>query len=134
MSLLVRNADVVVTMDAQRREIKGGSVLVKDSRIAAVGTAAEVEARPGDRVIDATGCVVVPGLVNGHHHMFQSLTRAIGTGKGLVLFDWLKLLYGAWRHLDPDSAYVSAKVAMTELLLTGATTVADHLYLYPNGV
>jgi len=138
MSLLVRNADVVVTMDAQRREIKGGCVLVKDSRIAAVGTAAQAEAwraaDPGVRVIDATGCVVVPGLVNGHHHMFQSLTRAIGTGKGHILFDWLKMLYAAWRHLDPDSAYVSAKVAMAELLLTGATTVADHLYLYPNGV
>jgi len=141
MTLLVRDAEVLVTMDAQRRELHGGSVLVDGTKIAKVGSAAEVDAwiavhpaRAPARTVDASGCVVVPGLVNGHHHMFQCLTRAIGTGKGHSLFDWLKLLYGAWRHLDPDSAYVSAKVAMSELLLTGATTVADHLYLYPNGV
>jgi cytosine/adenosine deaminase-related metal-dependent hydrolase len=142
MTLLIRNAEVVVTMDEGRREIKGGSVLVDGDAIAKVGTGAEVAAwiaqdraaRAPSRSIDATGCVVMPGLVNGHHHMFQSLTRAIGTGKGFVLFDWLKLLYTVWRHLDPDAAYVSAKIALSELLLSGATTVADHLYLYPNGV
>src|SRR5260221_6265579 len=132
--ILVRNAEVVVTMDGARREIRGGSVLVRGDQIAAVGTDLEpIEGGPL-RVIDARGCVVVPGLINGHHHMFQSLTRAIATGKGLVLFDWLKLLYTAWRHLDAEAAYVSAKLALSELLLSGATTVADHLYLYPNGV
>jgi cytosine/adenosine deaminase-related metal-dependent hydrolase len=142
MTLLIRDAEVVVTMDQSRREIKGGSVIVDGGAIAAVGTAGEVAAwiaqdraaRAPARSIDARGCVVMPGLVNGHHHMFQSLTRAIGTGKGYALFDWLKMLYKVWRHLDPDAAYVSAKIALSELLLSGATTVADHLYLYPNGV
>jgi 8-oxoguanine deaminase len=141
MPLLVKDAEVVVTMDASRREIRGGSVFVRDGRIDAVGPAGDVQAwiasdrsRIPGRVIDARGCVVTPGLVNGHHHMFQSLTRAVGTGKGLGLFDWLKLLFGIWRHLDPRAAYLSAKLAMSELLLSGATTIADHLYLYPNGV
>ena len=138
MTLLIKDAEVVVTMDGARREIKGGSVLVKGNTVAAVGTGKEladwIAKDPPSRTIDARGCVVIPGLVNGHHHMFQSLTRAIGTGKGHGLFDWLKLLYTVWRHLDPDAAYVSAKIALSELMLSGATTVADHLYLYPNGV
>lgn len=142
MTLLVQNAEVLVTMDAARREIRGGGVVIDGGRIAFVGGAAEVAAwiaadpaaRTPARTLDARGCVVIPGMVNGHHHMYQSLTRALGTGKGHGLFDWLKLLYTVWRHLTPDGAYVSAKVAMTELLLSGATTVADHLYLYPNGV
>src|SRR5258706_15467004 len=142
MTLLIKDAEVVVTMDSSRRGIGGGRVLVDGDVIAAVGSNSEVagwiardpSARAPGRTIDARGCVVIPGLVNGHHHMFQSLTRAIGTGKGLALFDWLKLLYTVWRHLDPDAAYVSAKIAMAELLLSGATTAADHLYLFPNGV
>ncbi|MBV8031825.1 MAG: 8-oxoguanine deaminase [Betaproteobacteria bacterium] len=140
MTLLVRGAEVVVTMDSARREIRGGSVLVSGREVQAVGTREEIDrlverspAKP-TKTIDAKGCVVLPGLVNGHHHMFQSLTRVVGTGKGYGLFDWLKLLYAAWRHLDPESAHVSAKTALSELLLSGATTVADHLYLYPNGV
>src|ERR1700674_3955881 len=141
MPLLVKDAEVVVTMDASRREIRGGSVFVRDGRIDAVGPAGDVHAwiasdrsRIPGRVIDARGCVVTPGLVNGHHHMFQSLTRAVGTGKGLGLDVWLKLLYAFWRHLDPRAAYLSAKLAMSELLLSGSTTIADPLYLYPNGV
>jgi cytosine/adenosine deaminase-related metal-dependent hydrolase len=141
-SLLISNAAVVVTMDDARREISGGAVLVQDDRVAAVGTAAEIDAwirqdepqRAPQRTIDATGCVVLPGLVNCHHHLFQTLTRSIGTGKGLGLFDWLKLLYPVWAGLDPEAVYVSARLALCELLLSGATTVADHLYLYPNGV
>ena len=141
MSLLVKNAQVLVTMDAARREIRGGSVLVTGNAIDYVGSDEEVAAwiaaapaqRTPQRVIDASGCVVMPGLVNGHHHMFQTLTRAIGTGGGLVLFDWLKLLYPVWAGVDAESIYVSAKVALCELLLSGATTVADHLYLFPNG-
>jgi len=133
-SLLVKDAEVVVTMDAGRRELRNASVLVRGNRIEAIGAASDLAARAPQRTIDARGCVVIPGLVNGHHHMFQSLSRAIGTGKGYVLFDWLKLLYTVWRHLDPEAAYLSAKVAMAELLLSGGTTIADHLYLYPNGV
>lgn len=141
-SLLIRNAAVLVTMDRGRREIPGGSVLVQDDAIAAVGTSNEIEAwiaqdaaqRTPQRVIDARGCVVLPGFVNCHHHLYQALTRSIGTGPGHGLFDWLKLLYPIWGGLDPEAVYVSAKLALCELVLSGATTVADHLYLYPNGV
>jgi cytosine/adenosine deaminase-related metal-dependent hydrolase len=141
-ALLISNAAVLVTMDAGRREIAGGSALVIDDAIAAVGTEAEVRAwiaqdpprRAPQRTIDARGCVVLPGLVNCHHHLFQTLTRSIGTGLGRGLFDWLRLLYPIWGRLDPEAVYVSAKLGLAELVLSGATTVADHLYLYPNGV
>jgi len=141
-SLLIKNAAVLITMDRERREIADGSVVVIDDTISAVGSAAETEAwiaqdpaqRTPLRTIDARGCVVLPGLVNCHHHLFQTLTRSLGTGQGHGLFDWLKLLYPVWAGLDPEAVYVSAKLALCELVLSGATTVADHLYLYPNGV
>jgi 8-oxoguanine deaminase len=140
-SLLIRNAAVLVTMDRHRREIPGGSVLVEGNAIAATGTDGEIESRLAQnpslrpqRVIDAAGCIVMPGLVNCHHHLFQTLTRAVGTGAGRGLFDWLKLLYPIWAGLDPEAIHVSTTLALSELVLSGATTVADHLYLYPNGV
>ena len=140
-TLLVHGADVLVTMDAMRCEIRGGSVFVRGDAIETVGTDAEVAAwiaadpvaRTPARAISARGCVILPGLVNCHHHLYQSLTRAIGTGGGLALFDWLKKLYPIWAELNPDAVYVSAKLALCELVLSGATTVADHLYLFPNG-
>ena len=140
-TLLVRRAEVLVTMDADRREIPGGSILLEGDTIARVGPDAEVAqwiaenapARNPDRIIDASGCVVLPGLINCHHHLFQSLTRTIGTGQGRPLFDWLRLLYPIWAEMDPEAVYVSAKTALAELILSGATTVADHLYLFPNG-
>src|ERR1700676_864901 len=112
-------------MDSGRREIPGGSVLVQDDAIVAVGSHAEVErwiaqgAAQGAprRIIDARGCVVLPGLINCHHHLFQTLTRSIGTGRGHGLFDWLTLLYPIWARLDPDAIYVSAKLALCELVL-----------------
>ena len=141
-TLLIRRAEVVVTMDMARREFQGGSVFVRGNSIEMLGTDAEVAAWIADdpvtrtpaRTVDARGCVVMPGLVNGHHHLFQTLTRAAGTASGLALFDWLKKLYPIWSGLDPESAYTSARLALCELLLSGATTVADHLYLFPNGV
>lgn len=140
-TLLVHGADVVVTMDAIRREIRSGSVFVRGDAIETVGTDADVAAwiaadpvaRTPVRAISARGCVILPGLVNCHHHLYQSLTRTIGTGRGLALFDWLKKLYPIWAELNPDAVYVSAKLALCELVLSGATTVADHLYLFPNG-
>ena len=140
-TLLIESADVVVTMDAMRREIRGGSVVVRGDAIETVGTDVEVAAwiaadpiaRTPARALSARGCVVLPGLVNCHHHLYQSLTRTIGTGSGLALFDWLKKLYPIWAELNPDAVYVSAKLALCELVLSGATTVADHLYLFPNG-
>jgi cytosine/adenosine deaminase-related metal-dependent hydrolase len=140
-TLLVRRADVVVTMDDARSEVRGGSVFVRDGIVERVGPDDDVmkaiaiafAGRPPPRTIDARGCVVLPGLVNGHHHLFQSLTRSIGTAGGLALFDWLKRLYPLWATLDPVAVHISAKLALTELILSGATTVADHLYLFPNG-
>ena len=138
--LLVEHADVLVTMDDARRELRDGAVLVQGSRIAAVGSSEQVRSvlatlpqAEGLRRIDARGCVVVPGLVNCHHHLYQTLTRSIGTGGGLALFDWLRMLYRIWAGLTPDAIHASTRLALAELMLSGATTVADHLYLFPNG-
>lgn len=143
-TLLIKNAQVLVTMDAVRREIKDGALLVEDNQIGWVGPTPDFEpwitlnrpdlARDGcDKIINADGCVVLPGLVNCHHHLYQTLTRTIGTGSGKILFDWLKFLYPIWAELTPEGVYVSAKIGLAELVLSGCTTVADHLYLYPNG-
>jgi 8-oxoguanine deaminase len=128
-------------MDGERREIPDGSLIVRDHVIEMVDTTSKVNAwiaqdprgRQPDRVIDARGTVVLPGLVNCHHHLYQTLTRTVGTAQGLALFDWLKMLYPVWAEMDADAVYVSAKLGLAELLLSGATTVADHLYLFPNG-
>ncbi|HQS03914.1 MAG TPA: amidohydrolase family protein [Halothiobacillus sp.] len=137
--LLIREAEVVITMNAQREEIAQGSVLIEGDTILKVGTATELDlwitedlaARQPHRTINASGCVVMPGLVNCHHHLYQTLTRAIGTGRGYALFDWLKLLYPVWAEMDPEAIHVSTQVGLAELMLSGATTVADHLYLSP---
>jgi 8-oxoguanine deaminase len=134
-TLLIRDAEVVVTMDAERRELRGGSVLVRGAAIAAVWDSGECP--PGvqaDEVIDASGHAVLPGLVNTHHHMSQSLTRAIPAAQDAELFGWLRTLYPIWAGLTPEMIQVSTQVAMAELLLSGCTTSSDHLYLYPNGV
>ncbi|MBL8385891.1 MAG: 8-oxoguanine deaminase [Burkholderiales bacterium] len=139
-SLLVEHAMVLVTMDAARREIADGALYSRDGVIEAVGTSAALRdwiaadpARAPARVVDARGCVVIPGLVNCHHHLYQTLTRAVGTGPGLALFDWLKALYPVWAEMGPEAVDVSTRIALAELMLSGATTVADHLYLFPNG-
>jgi len=134
--IIIRSADVLATMDPHRREIANGAVFVEDHVIRAVGTTEEILARHADtatRVIDASGAVVLPGLVNCHHHLYQTLTRVVCTGRGMSLFDWLRTLYVIWAEMDPEAVHVSAKVGLAELVLSGATTVADHLYLFPNG-
>ena len=136
--LLVENAEVLVTMDSDRREIENGAVLIRDNRVEWVGSSAELQARleadgmQPDRRIDASGCIVIPGLVNCHHHLYQTLTRSIGTAEGKSLFDWLQTLYPIWGQIDAEAVYVSARLGLAELMLSGATTVADHLYLFPN--
>ena len=141
-TLLIKNAEILVTMNDRRQEIPNGAVFVEDNQVAWVGRTVEFETwlaanRPAgaglDRTIDARGCVVLPGLVNCHHHLYQTLTRTIGTGSGKILFDWLKFLYPIWAEMTPEAVYVSAKTGLAELVLSGCTTVADHLYLYPNG-
>ncbi|GJD50197.1 8-oxoguanine deaminase [Methylobacterium crusticola] len=131
-SLLLRNADVLVTMDAERREIAGGGVYVEDNRIVAVGAP---DALPGtaDAVIELAGHVLLPGLVNTHHHMYQTLTRAVPAAQDADLFGWLRALYPIWARLTPEMVGVSTRTAMAELMLSGCTTSSDHLYVFPNG-
>jgi 8-oxoguanine deaminase len=131
-TILIRNALVVATMDEQRREIRDGAVLVEGNRFKAVGPSAEITTQ-ADEIIDATGHVVLPGLVNTHHHMYQTLTRAVPAAQDASLFGWLKALYPIWARLTPEMIRVSTQTAMAELLLSGCTTSSDHLYLYPNG-
>jgi cytosine/adenosine deaminase-related metal-dependent hydrolase len=130
--LLLRNADIVVTMDAARRELPGGWVLAEGGAIAALGGAAE-PAPPAEASIDLAGHVLMPGLVNTHHHMFQSLTRALPAAQDAELFDWLGALYPVWARLRPEQLRIAAATAMAELVLTGCTTAADHHYIFPNG-
>ncbi|MBL0728774.1 8-oxoguanine deaminase [Piscinibacter sp. HJYY11] len=131
-TLLIRHARLLVTMDDARREIEDGAVFVRGNAIEAVGTTAELP-QQADEVIDAHDQLVIPGLVNTHHHMYQSLTRALPAAQDRELFGWLRALYPVWAGLTPEMAHVSTQTAMAELLLSGATTSSDHLYLYPNG-
>jgi cytosine/adenosine deaminase-related metal-dependent hydrolase len=130
-TLLLQNIGRLVTMDAARREIDDGAVFIRDNVIEQVGTTAELAHLSADETRSLPHHVVLPGLVNTHHHMFQNLTRAIAQQH--ELFGWLTTLYQIWRNLTPDMIYTSAKLAMTELILSGCTTSSDHLYLYLNG-
>jgi len=131
-TMLVKNADVLVTMDAERREIARGGLYIEDNQIVAVGS---TEALPStaDEVLDLTGHIVLPGLINTHHHMYQTLTRALPAAQDAELFGWLRALYPIWVRLTPEMIAVSTKTAMAELLLSGCTTTSDHLYIFPNG-
>jgi 8-oxoguanine deaminase len=131
-TLLIKNAQVLMTMDDQRREIADGALFVRDNLIEAVGTTADLP-QTADEVLDLSGHVVLPGLINTHHHMYQSLTRAVPGAQDQELFDWLTTLYGYWAGLTPEMVYTSALTAMSELILSGCTTASDHLYIYPNG-
>ncbi len=128
--ILIRNADVVVTMDGARRELADASILIEDGAIAALGPGLSA---PGAEVIDATGCLVTPGLVNTHHHLYQTLTRAVPGGQDALLFGWLKTLYPIWARYNPEDMHLSAQLGLAELALSGCTMSSDHLYLYPNG-
>lgn len=127
--LLIRNADYLLTMDETRRELVSADVLLRDGVVVAVGQNLTTEGE----VIEASGCVVTPGLVNTHHHLYQNLTRAVPGGQDALLFGWLKTLYPIWARFTPDHMYVSAQVGLAELALSGCTLSSDHLYMYPNG-
>jgi cytosine/adenosine deaminase-related metal-dependent hydrolase len=129
---LLKNALALVTMDDARRELPGGSVLVRGQRIVSIHAAEEM-LPAADEVIDCSGKVVMPGLINTHHHMYQSLTRAVPAAQDADLFAWLKALYPIWARLTPEMIHVSTQTAMAELMLSGCTTSSDHLYIYPNG-
>jgi len=130
-TLLIRNARVLVTMDDERREIPNGAVFIRDNVIEQVGPSDQLPAS-ADEVIDAANHVVMPGLVNTHHHMYQSLTRAIPAAQDAELFGWLTNLYPIWANLTGEMVHVSTLAAMSELILSGCTSSSDHLYIYPN--
>jgi 8-oxoguanine deaminase len=129
-TLLVRHIDRLITMDAARRQISDGALFVRGGAIEQVGPTAELPDQ-ADEIIEGRGMIVLPGLVNTHHHLYQTLTRCMAQND--VLFDWLTTLYPIWARLTPEAVYVSAKVGLAELMLSGCTTSSDHLYIYPNG-
>ena len=132
-TLLIHNAEAVATFDDARTELRQASVFIRNNLVEAIGPSADLP-QTADEVIDARGHAVIPGLINTHHHMYQSLTRAIPAVQNAELFGWLKGLYPIWAGLTPEMVQVSTQVAMAELLLSGCTTSSDHLYIYPNGV
>jgi len=131
-TLLVRNAAVLVTMDDHRREIPDGGLFISDGFIQNVGSSSELP-NSADRVLDLSGHVLLPGLVNIHHHFYQTLTRAVPAAQNANLFYWLKTLYPIWARMGPEDIRISTRTALAELALSGCTTASDHLYLFPNG-
>lgn len=131
-SLLIRNAAVLVTMDGDRTEIVGGGLYAEDGWIVRVGPTGELPAI-ADEVVNAGGCVVTPGLVNTHHHLYQTLTRVLPGAQDVPLFDWLTALYPVWARMTPDHVVSATKVGLAELALTGCATAFDHQYMWPNG-
>ncbi|MCP3937047.1 MAG: 8-oxoguanine deaminase [Actinomycetia bacterium] len=131
VDLLIQHADLLATVDTDGREIAGGWVAITDGLVSGVGAAGS-EPR-ADRTIDASGCLVTPGLINTHHHLYQNLTRAYGPALDGNLFHWLRTLYPKWARLDEEAAFVSAWVGLAELAESGCTTSTDHLYVHPRG-
>jgi cytosine/adenosine deaminase-related metal-dependent hydrolase len=130
-TLLIKNA-YIVTMDDHQREIAEGGLFIRDGVIEQVGVTRDLPST-ADEVLDLTGHVVLPGLVNTHHHFYQTLTRAVPAAQDANLFNWLKTLYPIWAKLQPDDIFTSTQTALSELALSGCTTASDHLYLFPNG-
>ncbi len=131
-TLLIRNAEILVTMDEDRKEIRGGGLFIRDGMIEMVGEAASLP-DSADEVLDLKGHIVLPGLINTHHHFYQTLTRVVPAAQNANLFNWLKTLYPIWGRMTADDIYISTQTALAELALSGCTTAADHLYIFPNG-
>jgi 8-oxoguanine deaminase len=132
-TLLVRNARQLVTMNDAGEKFNQGAIFVRDNVIKWVGATADLplDYQSADRIIDAADKVILPGLINTHHHLYQTLTRAMAPDS--ALFPWLQTLYPIWARMDGEAVYTSALVGMAELILSGCTTASDHLYLFPNG-
>lgn len=130
-TLLVKHAHLI-SMDDHQTEIADGGLFIRDGFIERVGKTADLP-QTADEVLDLTGHVLLPGLVNTHHHFYQTLTRAVPAAQDANLFNWLKTLYPIWARLQPEDIFTSTQTALTELALSGCTTASDHLYLYPNG-
>ena len=137
-TLLLKNVRLLCTMDAAAShqvtgaEITDGGVFARDGIIEKIGKSRELP-RHADTVIDLNGHIVIPGMVNTHHHLFQNLTRVVPAAQNAPLFGWLQTLYPIWRHLGPDHIYWSTALGLAELALSGCTTSSDHLYIFPNG-
>ncbi|HEX7976296.1 MAG TPA: 8-oxoguanine deaminase [Anaerolineales bacterium] len=131
-TLLIRHASQLVTMDEQRREIPDGGLFVRDGFIEQVGLASELP-QTADEILDLSGHLVLPGLINTHHHFYQTLTRAVPAAQEANLFNWLKTLYPIWARMTAEDIRISTQTALAELALSGCTTASDHLYLFPNG-
>jgi len=131
-TLLIKNINTLVTMDDHRREITGGGLFIRDGFIEMVGASGKLPSN-ADEIIDLDGYIVLPGLINTHHHFYQTLTRVVPGAQDSNLFNWLKTLYPVWARMTPEHIRVSTKTALTELALSGCTTASDHLYLFPNG-
>ena len=129
-SYVIRSADVVLTMDDAGTRLQNADILIEAGVITAVGPQLDADGLPQ---VNAEGCVVTPGLVNTHHHLFQTLTRAVPAAQDALLFGWLQTLYPIWSHMGPDHMRVSALTGLAELALSGCSTTSDHLYLFPNG-
>ncbi|MGC9368240.1 MAG: 8-oxoguanine deaminase [Paracoccaceae bacterium] len=127
---LIRGAEMIVTMDDARRELAGADLRLKGGQVAQIGPALKPN---GAEIVEAAGCIVTPGLVNTHHHLYQTLTRAVPGGQDALLFGWLKTLYPIWGRFGPEEMRVSALLGLAELALSGCTLSSDHLYLFPNG-
>ena len=128
--VILRGADVILTMDDALSRLRGVDIHLSNGVIVAIGPNL---ACIGAKIVNVTGCVVTPGLVNTHHHLFQTLTRAVPGGQDALLFGWLQTLYPIWSRFGPEEMFVSAQVGLAELALSGCTLTSDHLYLFPNG-
>src|SRR5207237_7866075 len=131
-TLLVRHADLLVTMDDAEREWPDGAVYCVDGRIDRLGPTADLPAT-ADRVVEARGMLVMPGLINAHHHFCQTLTRAVPAAQNGTLFQWLTALYPIWARITPEAVRAATRTAIAELMLSGCTCSSDHTYLWPNG-
>ncbi|MEX2144643.1 MAG: 8-oxoguanine deaminase [Anaerolineales bacterium] len=131
-TLLVRHAALVATFDEKRREYPDAGLFVRDGLIELVGPTSELPTQ-ADEILDLHDHILLPGLINTHHHFFQTLTRAIPAAQNANLFNWLVTLYPIWARLTPEDIIISTQTALAELALSGCTTAADHLYLFPNG-
>lgn len=130
-TLLVRNASLLLTMDGQRREIYDGGFFVRDGWFEQVGPSSSLP-KSADEVLDLDGHLVMPGLINTHHHFYQTLTRVVPAAQDAGLFGWLKTLYPIWAGMRSHHVRISTKLALAELALSGCTTASDHLYIFPN--
>lgn len=131
-TLLIKNASMLVTMDSQRREISGGGIFIREGVIEEVGITSDLP-ESADEILDLPGYIIMPGLINTHHHFYQTLTRVVPGAQNSNLFNWLKTLYPIWGRMSPDDIYISTQTALAELALSGCTTASDHLYIFPNG-